>query len=248
MAINRPYRRTCRQFLDGKYADGGRSQYVLHPKFAESPEHYIRAFLLIQKDLTALFDFIEPADKNLNTYSYRTHELLLRSCVEVEANCRTILAENGYGRAGDWNMGDYKKLEYSHRLSSYRVKVPSWRGTGAIRRPFVAWSANRALEWYTPYNATKHDRHSAFEQATFEHLLDAVCGLVALLAAQFWTYEFGPGDTLLAVEGPRDGMESAIGGYFRVGFPDDWPNSDRYDFDWQQLENEADPFQQFPFL
>jgi hypothetical protein len=189
-----------------------------------SPEHYIRAFLLLQKDLDRLFDFIEPADNNVKTYSYRTHELLLRSCVEVEANCKAILGENGYHRAGDWNVGDYKKIELSHRLSSYRVKLPVWRGTDAVRRPFAAWSTGGALDWYTAYNVTKHDRHSAFEQATVRHVLDAVCGLVALLAAQFWTYDFGPGDTFLALHGPSDGMESAIGGYFRVAFPDDWPD------------------------
>jgi hypothetical protein len=246
MGISRPYRRTCRQFVDGQYAEGGRSQYICHPKFAVSPEHYIRAFLLIQKDLDRLLDFIEPADSNLNTYSYRTHELLLRSCVEVEANCKAILTDNGYSHPGEWNMGDYRKLELSHRLSSYRVRVPFWRGTDAVRHPFAAWSTGGALGWYKAYNATKHDRHAAFGQATFQHLLDAVCGLVALLAAQFWTYDFGPGNTLLAL-GSTDGMESGIGGYFRVAFPNDWPKTERYDFDWQQLKSEADPFQQFLF-
>ena len=69
MSITRPYRRTCRQFKDGQYFEGGRWGYLLHPKFAQSPEHYVRAFLLIQKDLQELFDYIEPADKNIKCYS-----------------------------------------------------------------------------------------------------------------------------------------------------------------------------------
>jgi len=98
MAINRPYRRTCRQFVDGTYKG---SLYVKHPSFAQSPEHYVRAFLLILKDFQELFYYVEPADKNLSCYSYRIHALLLRACVEVEANCKAILKENGYSKASD---------------------------------------------------------------------------------------------------------------------------------------------------
>ena len=243
MSVNRPYRRTCRQFVDGSYTEGGRWGYMLHPKFAQSPEHYVRGFLILLKDLQELFDYVEPADKNLDCYSYRIHALLLRACVEVEANCKAILAENGYSRSGDWNMSDYKKTEKTHLLSAYEVKVPNWSGSRAIRTPFSAWTSGGALPWYQAYNTTKHDRHSQFEQATFEHVLDACCGLLVLLSAQFETNDFSPGNTLLAVEGSGDGMESGIGGYFRVRFPTNFPTALRYEFDWQQLKNDPDPFQ-----
>ena len=91
MGITRPYRRICRQFTEGSYARSGRSRYIEHPKYAKSPEHYVRAFMLLLKDMQELFDYIEPADENLSCYSYRIHELLLRACVEVEANCKAIL-------------------------------------------------------------------------------------------------------------------------------------------------------------
>jgi hypothetical protein len=243
MSVNRPYRRTCRQFADGHYY----GKYMVHPKFAESPEHYVRAFLIILKDLQELFDYVEPADKNLICYSYRIHALLLRACVEVEANCKAILKENGYSRPGDWNMGDYKKIEKTHLLSSYNVKVPNWSGTAAIRSPFSSWSTGNPLPWYEAYNTTKHDRHSEFEKATFQHLIDACCGLLVVLSAQFHTNDFSPGNTLLAVEGPGDGMESGIGGFFRVRFPANWPSEERYEFNWQELKNNADPFQSIDY-
>ncbi len=243
MPINRPYRRTCRQFMYGSYTEGGRWQYMAHPQFAQAPEHYVRAFLLLLKDLQELFDYVEPADKNLSCYSYRIHSLLLRACVEVEANCKAILTENGYSKAGDMNMNDYKKIEKTHLLSSYQVKVPTWSGNRYARSPFLAWSTGRSLPWYQAYNTTKHDRHSEFEKATFGHLIDACCGLLVLLSAQFETNDFSPGNTLMAFEGANDGMENGIGGYFRVKFPDNWPVELRYDFDWQKLKHEADPFQ-----
>lgn len=220
---------------------------MTHPKFALSPEHYVRAFLLLLKDLKELFDYIESADKNLSCYSYRIHALLLRSCVEVEANCKAILKENGYRKTGDMRMVDYQKIEVSHRLSSYQIKVPNWTGTKGLRAPFKDWSMEGTLPWYDAYNATKHDRHAEFEEATFEHLIDAVCGVLVLLSAQFHSNDFSPGDSLLSVGGPNDGMETGIGGFFRVKYPDDWPPDLRYDFDWQKLQREGDPFQNFDY-
>jgi hypothetical protein len=243
MAVTKPYYRTCRPIINGRY--GG--SYIQHPKYAKSPEHYVRAFTLLLKDMQELFDYIEPADKNLSCFSYRVHELLLRSCVEVEANCKAILVENGYTKEGDMNIGDYKKINLSHKLSSYEVKMPFWHGTQNIRRPFSSWAVDGSLLWYQAYNATKHDRHESFDLATLEQMIDAMSGLVVLLSSQFHTHDFGPGEDFLADVGPNDGMESSIGGYFRIRYPRDWPMDQRYDFDWQKVQHEPDPFQEFAY-
>ena len=148
-------------------------------------------------------------------------------------------------------MADYKKIDFTHRLSSYEVRVPNWTGSEDIRAPFAPWAAGGSLPWYQAYNATKHDRHQEFENATFQHTLDAACGLLVLLSAQFESNDFSPSDELLSVGsyGPnaRDGMKSGIGGYFRVRYPNDWPNELKYDFDWQSLQNEQDPFDKFDY-
>jgi hypothetical protein len=248
MAVTKPYRRICRQFTNGSYSAGGRSQYIEHPEYAKSPEHYVRAFALLQKDMEELFDFIEPAHENLKCYSYRIHELLLRACVEVEANCKAILTENGYAKSGNMTMKDYKKVNVSHRLSSYEIRMPFWHGASSIRQPFLPWATGGSLPWYEAYNATKHDRHESFQLATFEQMIDAMGGLVILLSSQFYTEDFSPKENVLGLAGAApDGMESSIGGYFRIKFPDDWPTDERYDFDWQQLKHEPDPFQEFDY-
>lgn len=59
--------------------------------------------------------------------------------MEVEANCKAVLSENGYARVGDWNMNDYRKLEATHRLSGYRVKMRVWQGVHHTFAPFDAW-------------------------------------------------------------------------------------------------------------
>ena len=58
MSITKPYKRTVRQFKDGLYMEGGRSLYIRHAKFAKEPQHYVRAFEVIQKDLIELFDYV----------------------------------------------------------------------------------------------------------------------------------------------------------------------------------------------
>lgn len=64
---------------------------------------------------------------------------------------------------------------------------------------------------------------------------------------KYWTADFSPGNSLLALEGPGDGMESGIGGFFRVKFPMNVPPGLRYEFDWRQLANEVDPFQNIDY-
>jgi hypothetical protein len=171
----------------------------------------------------------------------------MRACIEVEANCKAILFENGYSHAGDWSMRDYKKLNATHRLSSYEVRAPLWHGNRNTRAPFLAWASGGTLDWYNAYNAAKHDRYNEFQKANLNSLLDSLCGLVALLSSQFCREDFSPGPDLLALSGPDDGLETAIGGYFQVKFPTDWPANERYDFDWQKLESQADPFKNLTF-
>jgi hypothetical protein len=250
MAVVKPYFRTCRQFTDGGYALGGKGRYVEDPKFAKEGEHYVRAFFLIHKDLRELFDYIEPADVNEPCYSYRIHALHMRTCIEVEANLKAVLLDNGYAAARDLKMGDYKKLERTHHLSAYEIRLPIWQGVRSLVSPFHPWSSGADLPWYQAYNAAKHDRHAEFTKANFRNLIDAVCGLVAVLSSQFHTWDFSPQAPSLALSGyggPPQGFESAIGGYFHIKFPTNWSAEEQYDFDWQQLKSDPSPFQALTF-
>lgn len=248
MSIQKPFKRTVRKFTDSAKRNGGLWHYIKHPDFAESPEHYIRAYLIIQKDFLNLLDYIEPADKNLKTYSFRIHELLFRICVEIEANCEAILKENGYSKSGDWDMRDYRKINKSHKLSQYEVKFPVWNGLDNIRRPFENWDLNKKPVWWGVYNKTKHSRHSEFHNADFKNLTDAICGLIALLSAQFEDNDFAPTDMGASIGGgPQDGMESAIGSYFRIKYPNDWDENEKYDFKWADIKEELNPIVKYNY-
>jgi hypothetical protein len=224
-------------------------QYIRHASYADEPSNYIRAFLLIQKDLQTIFEYIEPSDQNRKAYSFRTYELLLRTCTEVEANFKAIFRANTCGKnGGNLNITDYVKIETSHFLSGYKVKMPYWSDSSPSWQPFANWaSGNHELDWYKAYNKSKHDRARELKAATFTNLIDAFCGLSVVLTAQFLFHDFGPANGVLTDEGIGDGWEEGIGQYVRLEYPSNLPPSERYDFEWQALRKTRDPFQKYDY-
>lgn len=257
MSQSKPFHRNYRGFVES--ANSGYSQwaYIVDRDYAQAPEHYVRAFLLIQSDLQRIFEFIEPADTNLPAYSYRTHELLMRTCIEIEANFKAILKENMFNptdKNGDpipekrWNIHDYRRVNKTHHLSTYRVHIPIWEGKGAVCEPFKQWSTAVDLPWYQAYNKSKHDRRAEFKEANFENLLNSVAGLLVLLSSQFRTEDFAPGSRSLAVTvDSYYATEAALGGFFHIEFPQDWSDEEKYDFDWSELKKQADRFQRIDY-
>lgn len=243
-----PFYRNCRCFMDNQYTEGGRGGYIRDPRYATDPHHYIRAFMLIQKDLLTLFDYVEPSVNNLRTHSHRIAELLFRTCVEVEANFKAILSDNGYSSTKETNMDDYKKLEPSHRLSSFEIKLPCWKGKTDCFKPFSSFNTNTSPNWYKAYNLVKHDRSKNFKDASFRYLVEAVCGLVALLSSQFHGEDFSCIDYLVCESGIGDGFDPAIGNYFWVKYPTDWPDNDKYDFIWPHMDKKRRKYKKlFPW-
>lgn len=182
-------------------------------------------------------------DKNKEAYSYRIHELFFRVCIEVEANCKAILRENGYSKnSKDLNMNDYCLIEKTHKLSEFEILLPRWEGEYGRYHPFRNWVLNKKLNWYFYYNIVKHDISINFRHANIKNLVEATSGLVALLSSQFLNEDFSPNDSYLTTEGIGDGMESSIGGLFRVKYPK-WNDEERYSFDWNSIKDDHDLFQ-----
>ncbi len=174
----------------------------------------------------------------------------MRACIEIEANLKAILTENNYQHSNKLTMRDYAKVEASHLLSEYEVKIPYWRGPNQIRSPFKALATQSSLPWYQAYNAAKHDRHTAFKEAKFDQLVEALCGLAVLLSAQFYNYSFTPGPGFLSVENADNGFEVCLGDFFGVKFPD-WPDSEKYTFTYEEwsriIASESDLFLFYPY-
>lgn len=243
MPLNRPFRRTARHFTDLSYQIGGKGRYIRCSHFAEDGRRYIRAALMLQADMLRVFEFVEPAQSNFNCYSFRIHELLTRACIEIEANFKAILRENGYKRPGDWNISDYRKVEATHFLSEYEVKTPDFLDPSYTFQPYLNWTESGKPVWHRAYNSTKHDRHEHFSQATLENLLGAMSALFALLASQFHTEDLsGNPDLLFIGGGPDDGFEPVAGGLFRVKFPRLARGDQMYEFEHTDISDDPSWF------
>lgn len=241
MGIKKPFHRNYRP-------NSGNSglAYITDKKYAVNPVNYTRAFEIILNDLKELFEFIEPCDTNLETYSFRIHQLIIRTCIEAEANFKAILRENTFNPKKEekwWNMNDFKIVNKTHHLDAYRIGIPFWDGDKNEIAPFSDWKNGENLSWYQSYNKSKHDRATNFKEASLENLLGAVTGLLALLSSQFHNKSFSSEDSVLIREEGKFG----IGNYFTVEFPDDWTDDEKYDFNWEKLEKEEDRFQKINY-
>jgi hypothetical protein len=258
VSLAKPFHRNYRGIKPGKNSGYSDWAYIRDREYAKKPEHYVRAFVLIQNDLQALFEYLEPSYECQRAYSYRIHALLMRTCIEVEANFKAILEENTFtspsGRSV--NMTDYRKVDETHHLSSYVVVLPIWNGAPPFLRPFEPWKACRglpkpggiSLPWYKAYNDSKHDRHDEFKKANFWNLLMAVAGLLVLISSQFRNQDFTAGSDTLGVSGyDYHPMEPSIGSLFRIKYPDDWTDAELYDFDWTVLKGQSDRFEKIDF-
>jgi hypothetical protein len=255
--LTQPYRRLIRPFVLGPRVEpdylgaSSTKSYVSDSRNARDRIDFVRAYRLLEDDLIDIFDYVEPAEANLPTYSHRTYQLLLRACTEFEANAKAVLNANSYHKSSNLNVKDYHKLEAACRLSEYAVMTPVWAGARRVFEPFEAWrnrSGYTPLSWYQAYNDSKHNRTASFPVANFRNVLDAVAGVFILLFAQFYILAFDPYRPVGMTHEDDDGFLSHSTPLFHIRLPSGWTDAEKYDFDWQQLKSHAQPFQSYPFL
>ncbi|MEK5788868.1 hypothetical protein V3528_14015 [Acinetobacter johnsonii] len=150
----------------------------------------IRAYKNIQESLDSLFNYIEPEQINLKTYSHKIRELLILSCTEVEYLMKKMLLDNGYVRTrGYLNTVDYFKCKDILKLGEYEVVLKQYSDLKKFN-PFKEWTdfnnqTTSSIPWYQAYNFVKHDRGGNIAEANLENLLDSVAAIHILLESQY---------------------------------------------------------------
>ena len=251
MGIKRPFYRCYRgdKRPNDKRMNNG---YIEDLEYAEEPIHYLNAYLLIQKDLLTLFEYVHPSDKNLQSFSLRIHELLMRTCIEIEANFKAILKSNSYNANNRWDIKDYRLVNITHHLDDYVIIIPSWRGDFKRVKPFIEWKDAQhkgGPSWYKAYNKSKHNRHEEFEVANLENLVYAVTGLLVLIVSQFkdCSFEGSRNAHLTATFNKGNKGFWGLGNYFVIEYPNNWSEEEMYDFDWSELKNEPERFDKIDY-
>jgi hypothetical protein len=262
MGVTKPYYRIIRPF---HYPDTTAIEwfhywkvfnhpYLLDARYANDRAELWRAYMLIEKDLLRLFEYIEPTDGNLSAFSHRTYELLLRTATEFETNCKRILMANRYEKNRNLNITDYFKLNLSSRLADYSVSLMEWHPGPKTLKPFEEWGTEeeyRPLPWYQSYNHVKHDRNLNFPNASLQNVINAVAGLYVILFSQFFVIDrMATGNTLEVIRYHQVFNQETMskwGDIFHIDPPRSWAEDELYDFDWDTLKDSPDPFAKFPF-
>ena len=249
MTLTLPYRRIARPFNNpnGSYIDCDiQNCYLTDHDYAPDRTSAIRSYHEIERDFLRIFEYIEPHDSNLHTYSTRLYEVFLRAATEFESHSKAILEANSYVRSGDWKMSDYKKIDNATLLSSYKIKLPIWSGSPKILQPFAPWAYGRSLSWYQNYNTVKHNRATEFAKANFANTLESVAALFVILYAQFNLLSFSPFEVVW-INHTDDHWISHRDSVFSIQLPTTWKLEQCYGFDSTNLSQLNPKFAVFRF-
>ncbi len=256
MAHAKPFYLNVRRLIPGQNSGYSEWAFIRDPEYALNPAHFTRALALVIQDLRNIFEYVEPSTEGESAFSYRIHALLMRTCIEIEANFKSIFSANGFVTSANkpLDIRQYRRIDATHHLSSYEVELPIWNGVSRSWKPFESWRQYRgvaaptngiALPWYQAYNASKHNRQQEFRKSNLSALIEAVAALLVVVTSQFRSATFDARADHLALESGR--FEPSIGDLFRIKHPDDWSDEESYDFDWSTLRLQKDRFNKIDY-
>jgi len=151
----------------------------------------LQSLRILLDKLDELLLFIEPQGNGINTYSYKTRELLILACTEVENSWTKHLQFAGAQPSGrNYNTNDYVKLLEPLHLKEYKISLKIKSDIQDIV-PFNSWSNQNpttSLDWYDAYNKTKHDRENHFDKATLENCIKALSANIVMFCVRYSPY------------------------------------------------------------
>lgn len=137
-------------------------------------------------ELEGICRIVEPTRETLPVHGHAIRNLIMLAATEAEMHWRGVLTANGRN-ADEATTRHYAMLIEPLGLKGYSVLFPGYPDLDAFR-PFETWDAakaTRTLDWYSAYNAVKHDREHKFSEARLEHAFASIAACAILLVAQF---------------------------------------------------------------
>ena len=152
---------------------------------------YWSVYKNLEKELIELSNHIHIDDKQLNVYSMKIAELLLRTVVEVESLAKELYLCNGGSKGDDkdlyFDTDCLKFLRQKWNLSKKKVQIVSnnFHFEEKFNITFnplknAHKGGDKSESWLKAYQAIKHNRRVSLEKATLKNLIRAMAGLYIL--------------------------------------------------------------------
>lgn len=151
---------------------------------------YWNVYRNLEREVLALADVIHIDDKQINTYSMKIADLLMRTASEVESISKELYRKNGGSESSSgkhlyfdsdcinflnqkWNLEKKKVLlssPYFYLENRDYLEMTPLMGAGK----------KRTNPWLNAYQAVKHDRAKCLADGSIKNLLPAMAGLFIL--------------------------------------------------------------------
>lgn len=163
----------------------------LPPKTTEytKPNLYWNVFLGLEKELLILAEYVHVEDAQLNVYSTKIADLLVRTSVEIESIAKALFDANG-GTIPSGQQCPYfdtdclKHLNTIWDIESKHVSIVSpflyMSETHRDRTPLQKCSQRGKGKWKKAYQAVKHDRQKSLSKGNIDNFIEALAALYIL--------------------------------------------------------------------
>lgn len=138
-------------------------------------------FLMLEKEVEATFDFVEPSKKNYSTFSISYAKLILSICGEFDSLLKDYCKDLSSKNKRPSNIQEcFDVLKRYNSLNVINTTIKLTRYKSIQLKPFDQWSSSsgyKKLSWWGCYNSIKHNRLTQFELANLENCLNALAAL-----------------------------------------------------------------------
>lgn len=168
---------------------------------------YWTVYKNLERELIELSNLVHVDDKQLEIYSIKITELIIRTVVEVESISKELYFQNGGTKQNDkdlfFDTDCLDLLENNWLLSKKQVQVSAPNFYFKLIENKILTPLNKAnkrgtssSDWLRAYQAVKHNRSNSLTKGNLRHLIRALAALYILnLYYKNNLYEFGKDET-----------------------------------------------------
>lgn len=152
---------------------------------------YWNVYRQLEKDFLSIVEILHIDDKQINVYSMRIADLLLRTVVEIEALSKKLYFDYGGNKADDndlyYDTDCLGLLEEKWAISKRKVQVIGTDLYLNDEENLVLTPLHKSFkrgtsgaDWAKAYQAIKHNRVKSLEKGTIKNLMRAMAALFLL--------------------------------------------------------------------